>query len=348
MYPTDAVLAITYRCNARCIMCDIWKTTSTSGNELVPEDYKLLPTSLKNINISGGEPFLRNDLPEVINVITQRCPNARLVFSTNGLSPKLMEKALPGILKIRPDIAIRFSLDGIDSKHQEMRGIPDAFERVMSSVNIANAFGVKDVGFAYTATNDNLDQLLEVYYLAKRQGVGYSLCGVAHNSAIEGYFGQANKEIKDTELLRTQINVLLKDHLHTWNLNDLARAYQEFGIYYREVYKKRHISCNAAASHFYMDPSGNIFSCNVANKYLGNIREESFETLWNSKKAVDVRAFARHCPHQCWMICTVSPCIRKRPLKPLLWILVNKMKAALGREVIKKNTHSSAVKPYER
>ena len=333
MFPTDAVIAVTYRCNARCTMCDIWKSNQSAVLE--PKDYERLPTSLKNINISGGEPFLRNDLPEVVEVITKRCPKARLVFSTNGLSPTLVKKILPNILKVNPDVSIRFSVDGIGDKHQEMRGIQGAFDRVMLSLTIAGELGVKDIGLSYTATNTNLDQLLPIYYLTQQKKINFTFCGVAHNSEIEGYFTQGNKKINDLGLLGQQLNVLVKKHLQTWNPNLLARAYYEYGIYFRELYKKRPLYCGAADALFYMDPLGTIFSCNIANRQLGNIRQKDFETLWNSTEANNSRTFAKNCPYQCWMICTVSPYLKKSPFSPFLWIFVNKIKLAFGKEVIK-------------
>lgn len=334
MLPTDAVIAVTYRCNARCIMCDIWKPNSNRNVELEPKDYERLPVSLKNINISGGEPFLRNDLPEIIEVITKRCKNARIVFSTNGLAPPLLKKTLPNVLKVNPDVSIRFSVDGIGNKHQEMRGVQDAFEKVMSSVTVANELGVKDVGLSYTATNTNLEQLLPIYQLTQQKKINFTFCGVAHNSEIEGYFTQGNKEINDLEMLGQQLNVLVKNHLQTWNPNLLARAYYEYGIYYREFNKKRPLYCGAADVLFYLDPLGNVFSCNIANKLLGNIREKDFETIWSSAEAKKSRLFAKNCQHQCWMICTVSPYLKRHPLFPFWWIMVNKIKIALGKKII--------------
>ena len=62
--PFDAVIAVTYRCNARCQMCNIWQVKD--HDDCKPEDYRVIPTSLRHINVSGGEPFLRADLPEII------------------------------------------------------------------------------------------------------------------------------------------------------------------------------------------------------------------------------------------------------------------------------------------
>ncbi len=68
MKPVDAVIAVTYRCNARCAMCGIWK--SQPGPDLPPEVYRKLPSSLRDVNLTGGEPFLRDDLAAVHEAAT--------------------------------------------------------------------------------------------------------------------------------------------------------------------------------------------------------------------------------------------------------------------------------------
>lgn len=330
MLPTDAVLAVTYRCNSQCTMCDIWKTKVDKEMELKPNDYLKLPTSLRNINISGGEPFLREDLPEIITIITERCHKARLVISTNGFSTALLKNMLPEILKIHSNLSIRFSLDGIGKKHQEMRCIEGAFDKVMFSLETAKILGVKDIGLSYTASNSNLDQLLAIYNLTKEKKVNFTICGVAHCSQIEGYFGSDNKDIENVSLLGEQLNSLIKERLLTWSPNLIARAYYDYGILYRELHKKRLFYCGAGDALFYMDPYGNVFPCNVANKKMGNILKNDFMDIWRSNEANSCRIFAKTCPYQCWMICTVSPYLKKRPLVPIFWVLLNKFKAHLG------------------
>ncbi|MBT4071635.1 MAG: radical SAM protein, partial [Candidatus Magasanikbacteria bacterium] len=56
--PIDCVLGVTYNCNSRCTMCNIWKIKNSP--ELPVKEYEKLPRSLRDINISGGEPFLRD------------------------------------------------------------------------------------------------------------------------------------------------------------------------------------------------------------------------------------------------------------------------------------------------
>ena len=334
MILTDAVLAVTYRCNARCKSCDVWRLPQSGEDELSPEKFALLPDTLTNINVSGGEPFLRDDLPEVIAAISGKCTKARLVISTNGLVPPLIERTMKQVLEVNPDVGIRLSLDGIGPVHEAVRGIADAYDKVMASLEVTKTLGVKDIGLAYTAGNENLDQLLAVYELAKSEGITFTLCGAVHSSEIEGYLASDAKEIEDKKTLGRQLDSLIRDRLRKWSPQAMARAYYEYGVYRREASGKRILPCGAAEVLCYMDPVGNVFSCNVANKLLGNIREKDFQTILKSREARESREFARNCPYQCWMLCTVSPYLKQRPLKPLMWIGVSKARALFGRPII--------------
>ena len=95
--PTNAIIAITLNCNSKCTMCDIWK--NNIKNELHAKDYLKLPSSLKDINLTGGEPFLRTDIADIIKNIKSACPNARLIINTNGFLPKSVERQIANIIK---------------------------------------------------------------------------------------------------------------------------------------------------------------------------------------------------------------------------------------------------------
>jgi radical SAM protein with 4Fe4S-binding SPASM domain len=270
----------------------------------------------------------------VVAAISRKCTKARIVISTNGLVPTLIERTLKDVLKVNPDVGIRLSLDGIGTVHQEVRGIEGAFDKVMASLDVSRGLGVNDIGLAYTAANENLDQLMPVYKLAKENRVTFTLCGVVHSSAIEGYLGTDTRAIEDKGLLGRQLEGLVGERLKQWSPQALARAYYEYGVYRREVDGKRILPCGAAEVLCYIDPVGNVYSCNVANKLLGNIREQAFEATMLSPEAREAREFARNCPYQCWMLCTVSPYLKQRPLKPMMWIARAKAGALLGRHAI--------------
>src|SRR5512143_799577 len=105
--PTSAFIAVTLLCNSRCIHCDIWKN---KGMDFLPvEIYRKLPASLEMVDITCGEPFLRDDLPEVVRAIREICPKARIRITTNGFLPQKIRKHIGAILKADPKIAFRMS-----------------------------------------------------------------------------------------------------------------------------------------------------------------------------------------------------------------------------------------------
>ncbi len=69
--PTDASIILTYRCPMRCQMCNIWQNPTDRNEELTAADLRSLP-KLKFINLTGGEPFIREDLPEIVEECTRR------------------------------------------------------------------------------------------------------------------------------------------------------------------------------------------------------------------------------------------------------------------------------------
>lgn len=328
MKPTDAVLAITYNCNARCRMCDIWKIEN--NNLLEPEYYARLPKSLRNINISGGEPFLNKDIVKIIEVIHKVCPKARIVISSNGYATELILKHFKEIQKIFPHIAIRISIDGLNTFHNYMRGRDDFFERSIETVKKLKELNAGDLGISYTASDDNLDQMLDIYNLANELGIVYTFCGIAHSSDIENYFTDEDKPISKLPQLVEGLNHMINNELQKWQLNSLARACYLSGVYTHAKYGKRKIFCGALDVLFYMDPHGEVLSCNALGKKLFNIKDKPFEEAWLSNEANTIRQIVKNCPRPCWMLCTVSPYLKKKPFYLLKWILVNKMKYLLG------------------
>jgi len=307
-------------------MCDVWR--KPPGQELKPQDYSRLPKSIKYINITGGEPFLRDDLADVIRVMHESCLTPKMDISTNGLLPARIEQQMKEILKIGAKVGVRVSVDGIGEHHDKVRGVENAFDKAMASVHILKEMGLKDIGIAYTATNYNIDQLQPTANLAKKLEVQFTCCGIAHNSEV--YFSERNKPIENLEELRRQTVWLTREHLKSRHPTDWARAYVDSGNYYFAATGKRSIPCFAGTDFLFMTPNGDIYPDMIMNYKLGNIKTESFEAMWHSPKAREFRikvSNGRNCPNQCWMLCTVYPHMRRNKLSCLTWIGVNKLKA---------------------
>ena len=79
--PTDISIITTYRCPMQCKMCNIWKNPTDPRLEIQPEELEILP-HVKFINITGGEPFIREDLDKIVEVAFRKAPI--VVISTSG------------------------------------------------------------------------------------------------------------------------------------------------------------------------------------------------------------------------------------------------------------------------
>jgi Fe-coproporphyrin III synthase len=343
--PIDCVLAVTYNCNSRCIMCDIWKIQGFP--ELPPGAFSNLPASLLDINLSGGEPFLRKDLPEIVSVVGQACPKARIVISSNGFATDLILAQMKKILKIKPDIGIAVSIDGLGEMHDEMRGIPGGFNKAMATVAGLKELGMTNLRLGFTITERNIGHLKKVYNLSRELGVQFT-----HSFAqsSEFYFGgKQNTEFKNLsdetitegialgketaeekagpvgQFLKKEYAYLIREELKSWNLKKWARAYFAYGMYNFITGKNPVLSNAPARDFFFMDPNGILYPSVVHNIKMGDLKIiKDFTVFWNSEEMDNARKKVDDGKIPVWMICTARTAITRHPFQVMWWVLKNK------------------------
>ncbi|MDD3150188.1 MAG: radical SAM protein [Candidatus Gastranaerophilales bacterium] len=271
---TDALIAVTYNCNARCKMCNIWQ--ETLKDDLTPADFANLPKTLRDINITGGEPFLRKDLVEIIEIITSANPKTRLVFSSNGFLTDKIVKDMKAISKINKKACIAISVDGIGKMHSEIRGVEDAYNKVLETISRLKKEGIKDIRIGYTASQDNIGHLVKVYNLCKALDIEFTM-SIVHNS--DNYFGIDTNLPPPVGRLEEQINYVVAGEYKSFNPRRLLRTYYLKGLAEYAKYHKRPLPCQALENSFFLDPKGDIYPCNMEIISVGNIKENSFEEI---------------------------------------------------------------------
>jgi len=309
--PKDLILAITYRCNSRCIMCNIWQKQG-NGRELKLEDFYKLPENLRDINITGGEPFLRQDLYEIVKIITQSCPKAKIIISTNGFATDLIMDQMKKILVIRPDIGIAVSLDGIGEAHDKIRGIVGGYDKAIATIKGLRTLGIKKLKIGFTMGDYNTQELRRVYGLAKELGAEFTLA-VVHSS--KNYFNKENRLENRYELLK-QLEWLQSEELSSWNWKKWARAFFAYGMQEFIRTGERVLPDYSGELNIFIDPLGDIFPSDVSAKKIGSLGN----VPGNFKKENDIDCA------KSWMVCTVRPAMKKHWLKVSTWILKNKFK----------------------
>jgi Fe-coproporphyrin III synthase len=330
--PLDAFVNVTHRCNSKCIMCDVWNRQP--GEEVEASAYSKLPSSLKNVNVSGGEAFLRSDLADIIKVIHATCTNAEITISSNGILTHQIRRQINNIVKVDPEIRIMISIDGIGEVHDKVRGVKGAFTSAMESLEVMKTSGVKKLGISSMATNSNLGEVSKVIELAKKKKVDFTFCGVPNRSSLT--LAKDVYHIDDLDKLKVELDYVTKVLLKSTNLKNWVRAYVSSGDYYYATTNKREIPCFAGTDFFFMTPNANVYPCMVNDYCLGNLKTKSFNEIWNSKKAQDFREKVKEahgCPCPCWMLCTVWPHMRRNKLQCLTWFVPNKIRAHFGLQI---------------
>lgn len=320
-YPTDAIIAITYRCDARCEMCNIWQLKPQEF--LSVADYEKVPSTLRDINISGGEAFMRDDVVDIVKVISQKCNDPRIVVSTNGFRTDRILASMEELRRHIPDIGIGVSLDGIGETHNRIRGIKDAYERALATLKGLKERGFTNVRIGFTAMNENTGEMQKVYDLSRELDVEFTTA-VAQNSEI--YFStQVNQEVEN-ERLYDALGYVMRNELLSYHPKRWLRAYFENGTLLFNRDKRRPLKCRAGIEFFYLAPEGIVYPCLTIPSPMGDLRHQSFEEVWESGKAGTVRHEIDGC-EECWMICTARSGLKKNLPRAFGWIAREKVKA---------------------
>lgn len=326
--PREATIAITYKCNSRCTMCNIWKVSDS--DELPSEQYSKLPDSLRTINVTGGEPFLRKDIVEVLRQIHKAAPMSRIVISSNGILTERITDAMAQIQKFHPKIGIGISVDGLGEVHDRIRGVEGGFEKAIRTVKAVKSAGIDDVRIGMTIVKENAHQLLDVYDLSRDLGVEFTTT-VAHNSGV--YFRKSDNEpISASPQLKSALRSVADSHLRSMSPKDWFRAYHMEGITAHDLRLSARGKCEAASRFFFMDPKGDVYPCIVMNKILGNIKDfNTLEDIFRRPEVDGVRELVRLCKADCWMVCNTRSLIISHPGRSLFWVIKNKPRAHLSR-----------------
>lgn len=172
--PTDASIILTYRCPMKCKMCNIWFNPTKKEEEIKASDLRTLPR-LKFINLTGGEPFVRDDLAEIVEECYKHTD--RIVISTSGW----FEEKVIALAKKYPQIGIRISIEGLSCKNDELRGHAGGFDKGLRTLLALKQMGLKDIGFGCTVSNNNSRDMLSLYQLSKSLGMEFATAAF-HNS----------------------------------------------------------------------------------------------------------------------------------------------------------------------
>ncbi len=315
MKKLNGTVIVTYRCNAKCNMCNRYKQPSKIEEELSIETIKKLP-KMYFTNVTGGEPFLRDDIKDVIRELDKL--SDRIVISTNGyFTDKIID-----LCKEFPNVGIRISIEGLEETNNKIRGLDDGFNRGYGTLKKLVEMGMKDVGFGMTVQDMNADDLVPLYELSNEMGMEFATASL-HNSF---YFVEDKNKIDDRLKVAQNFEKLINRLLESNSPKKWFRAYFNHGLINYVFGNERLLPCDMSFDTFFIDPFGFVMPCNGTKERLvmGNLNEQSFEEIWSSEQAEEVRKKVRSCDRKCWMIGSSSPAMHKYFHKPFWWVIKHK------------------------
>lgn len=303
----------TERCQSRCITCNGWKTpASVQDRELTIEEWKKILLNIHNwmgnyqFIISGGEPFIREDVYEMAEFASNLGDTVNIV--TNGLAlPDKLDKVLNSAFT-----NITFSLNAIQNPeiHNISRGRKDAFQRTIDAIQNLNYMNKyrgghkwKNIFLSTVVMPSNLSEIKPIAEFCKIEGIGVSYqlmdngdafsTNVSSNSQIYG------KDIKKAALDAIDEMIELKNQGYPI-CNGFSQL-NAFKVLIDTPEKIQNIQCMVGENNFAIDPYGNCRIC-FCMKPIGNLKNNLPQDLWYSREADEVREHILNCTRNCRLL----------------------------------------------
>ncbi|MFA5868588.1 MAG: radical SAM protein [Candidatus Bathyarchaeia archaeon] len=319
-----ANFAITYRCNSRCSTCGIWAMDDRSKDELTLDEVREffegereLLSEVKTIQLTGGEPYLREDIVDVAKAVWRGIPWAFIWIATNGLSPETIAHRTSEILD-RPDrggVGVTVSIDGVDQTHDDQRGVknayPRAFETLYRLSRLRETHPDMRLSVGMTITPQNQHQIKQAMRVAEYHGADFT---VRPANVSEAYYRNHGVEGEwDHRALRVGLRAVAEHHIRRRGPMRAAPVIS----YLRRIPTyistgSRRLPCSAGSSSFFIDPYGAVYPCLFVNQKIGDIREKPLGETWWSREAEELRRgiAAGRCPG-CLVECETMRDIRR-------------------------------------
>jgi MoaA/NifB/PqqE/SkfB family radical SAM enzyme len=298
--PRKLRLAVTKRCNSRCAMCSVWKSSSVPVNEIAADEIQTIAqrnrrflARVTHVSFTGGEPTLRNDLVQLVRAAHESFPRASFNINTNGFNTARVVTVVSEIFGFHRRLAAMVSLDGLGEVHNAVRGVPGIFPRVVETIDQLIALrerGQKvSVEANFVLTNHNCDQMLPVFHFCRERGIALNPIYPVHGQLYENDDAEIGLE-------RHAVRQFLSD------LAEIRRSDPSLALGELEQHLlgfPRDFDCWAGRTLFFIESDATVFpngGCPPRFR-LGSLREfrYDFPALLRSPRAREVLRHLRKC-----------------------------------------------------
>ncbi len=310
LLPLSLAISVTHRCNARCRTC---RVTKKKPDELTLNEYREVFKTLRRVprwvTLTGGEPFIRKDLVEIMNALARHVAPDAVTVATNAFYTDRVLSFARSAVRENPGIkfVVNLSLDGIGPAHDKIRGLPGSFDRVIETFQLLKDLGIENmrVGFHTVISVFNAKNVLDLMEYAKVFGPDHHRFEVAQSRAE---LNVRNEELAPTAEEYESIILQILERTPEGGgdlVSDLIdlfrREYYEYSV--EALYRKEQaLPCYAGFASAQIGPNGDVWPCCVLARPMGNLREKGYDfaRVWECEHADRLRAFIRenrcYCP----------------------------------------------------
>jgi len=321
--PLYFVFFVTENCNAHCSHCLLGQRTEWVKNELTVDEIEKVSASMDDMLFftpTGGEPFIRKDLPEIVRIFQTNNHAANVGIPTNGSLTGRVVESCETMLKENPsiDLHIDVSIDGIGEDHDRIRNTPGLFDKAVRTYrelrNLEKHYPNFSTCVQITVSALNQHKLLPLYdYLGKELGVNtvFTLLtrGEPADPMTKG-FDIANYE-KFHRVLERDNKALILSGYYKMPFSDVLNAKR---IVRPRIIAKTtrenayQIPCYAGTLGGAMFSQGQVLPCEVRpDRVIANVRDHDydFRKVWFSQRADEMRRDIRctkcFCTYECFL-----------------------------------------------
>jgi MoaA/NifB/PqqE/SkfB family radical SAM enzyme len=286
--PTVLQLNVNARCNARCGMCNIWRTedkTMLSLAELERVFSDPLFATIEHTIVAGGEPTLRSDLPEVVDLMLAAMPRLQKIgIPTTGIATELVVRHVSRIAKacLARDVflSLSISLDGIGEVYERVRGVNGGYPKVIKTLIALKELN-KDVEFNFgigaTISNLNAHDLDNLVGLSRELELGISFAVAA---LAGSYFN--NLDLADNVVFTPEAKAVVRRFL-TRQIDE-SPLLSEMPFYYRKALEmldgtRRSMPCAFQDQGLVIDANGDVHYC-INSRSIGSVHERSASAIY--------------------------------------------------------------------
>ncbi|RJQ23912.1 radical SAM/SPASM domain-containing protein [Candidatus Parcubacteria bacterium] len=314
--PSTLIFFVTSRCNAQCAHCFYWQELNTSPDELGLAEIKKIAASLKhplNLSLTGGEPFLRNDLLDICRIFYEQNQCRNIGMASNGfLSDKVIATTVSIITELPLEsLSVQISLDGLAKTHNAIRGVKDGYSKALKTIAALAALSKQHqhfkVSVSFTIQKRNINEVIPIIDLLIPHEVPIKFALVrGKNSGTYALPQDSSSEIdpkeNDSPIVDTET---LKDLFRQIKEKNEAAPYRFWSVRQQEKIrlsikmmeeKKKQLPCYAGKIDGVLYANGNVALCELTRP-IGNIKDfdYDFKQVWSSEQAEKMRGKIQKC-----------------------------------------------------